>query len=107
MVAASLRRLLSPSLLLLCLGLAVPLGVEAVPEPGTWTKPYSKVGVRPGGVHKGAGGALYVDALAFCQCVRAPQVAVTGVVSVVGQEVSPEAGPGLNTHLYLRTDCPG
>ncbi|XP_073484142.1 transmembrane protein 87B isoform X2 [Aquarana catesbeiana] len=47
MIAASIRRLLCPSLLLLCLGLAVPLGVEAVPEPGTWTKPYSKGDTMP------------------------------------------------------------
>lgn len=46
MIAASIRRLLCPSLLL-CLGLAVPLGVEAVPEPGTWTKPYSKGDTMP------------------------------------------------------------
>ncbi|CAI9576993.1 unnamed protein product [Staurois parvus] len=42
MVAAPISRLLSPSLLLLCLGLAVSPGVEAVPEPGSWTVPYSK-----------------------------------------------------------------
>ncbi|KAM5165440.1 transmembrane protein 87B [Mantella aurantiaca] len=47
MIAAHISRLLSPSLLLLCLGLAAPPGVEAVPEPGIWTVPFSKVDTKP------------------------------------------------------------
>ncbi|XP_040207018.1 transmembrane protein 87B [Rana temporaria] len=78
MVAASIRRLLSPSLLLLCLGLAVPLGVEAVPEPGTWTKPYSKGDAMPLLFRKILFNKTYIEVtLQNVQCAKPVKITVT------------------------------